>query len=210
MTNIQEYIPEFLGNLERQGIKKIIAFSGGADDNLESKVLGVVEQSMDVLSKYPVAILTGGTKWGLPKYASRIAKNKSIPTIGVYPNRGKKYALAEELDFTVEVDPRYGSSEWGDESEIFAKLVNGIEVIGGGFGTLIEFAHVMKSNEAKIKSGVSPVYIAPVRFAEMSSVADVAYNFCRKPELSICLPEKEIVSDGIEAANFLVDKLSLK
>lgn len=208
MEDLSDTIQKVLRELNSRGIKRIIAFSGGADDKLESAVQSVVEQSLDVLCNYPVAILSGGTKWGLPKYASTIAKRKSLPTLGVYPLRGKKHSLGTELDFPIEIGPRYGSSEWGDESEIFAKLANGVEIIGGGFGTLIEFSHIMKSNEGKIKSGIEPVYIAPVRFPDVNSVADVAYNFCRKPELTTCFPEKEIIS-GEEAARFLVEKLKL-
>ena len=208
MKELNEQVQEILINLERQGVKKIIAFSGGADESLENKVLKVTEQSMHEFKQYPIAILTGGTKWGLPKYASELAKKNGIPLIGVYPARGKKHSF-DHLDYAVEVEPRYGTSEWGDESEIFAKLVNGVEVIGGGFGTLIEFAHLMKSNERKIKDKVDPAYIAPVRFPEMNSVADVAYTFCRKPELAVCFPNKEIIANGEEAAKFLIEKLKL-
>jgi hypothetical protein len=67
----------------------------------------------------------------------------------------------------------------------------------------------MKSNERKIKEKTEPTYVAPIIFTGMNSVADIAYDFCRKPELSICLPEKKIVMDGKEAAKFLIDKLKL-
>ena len=86
MEDMNQKVTDFLKNLERQGIKKIIAFSGGAD--LEEKISEIVEQSMDTFKGLPIAVLTGGTAWGLPKYATETAKkiwfsrNRSISPKG--------------------------------------------------------------------------------------------------------------------------------
>lgn len=209
MINYDEEIKQYLEKLAGQGVKKIIAFSGGADDSLEHKVLKIVEDSMSELKGLPIGVLTGGTVWGLPKYASEIARQNNIPVIGVYPQRGAKYAL-KNLDFALEVSARYGDSEWGDESEIFAKLANGVEVIGGGAGTLIEFAHIIKANEAKIKSGKSFTYIAPIKLGGIKTTSDVIYEFPIKSDNKIAFPNPEIVEDGKYAATFLIEKLGLR
>ena len=191
------------------GVKKIIAFSGGSSEALESKVLEIVEQSMNELKGLPLAILTGGTKWGLPKYATQLAKKYGLPTIGVYPTRGVKYVL-NDLDFAVEVDSRYGESEWGDETEIFAKLVDAVEVIGGGAGTLIELSHIFKINDRKLNKNLEPIYIAPVILSGLKSAADIAYDFPVGEHHKIVLPQNKIVDNGQTAAKFLIEKLALR
>lgn len=208
MINYDEKIKQYLEGLASQGIKKIIAFSGGAEDSLESKVRTIVEESMNQFKTLPVAILTGGTIWGIPKYAAELAKQNNLPTIGVYPQRGAKYAL-KDLDFTLEVSPRYASSEWGDESEIFAKLASGVEVIGGGAGTLIEISHIIKANEAKIKNKQTPVYLAPIKLSEFRTTANIIYCYPFKQDQRVVIPDSEIMEDGKFAARFLIEKLGL-
>ena len=209
MINYNNEIKQYLEKLAEQGVKKIIAFSGGADDTLEHKVLKIVEESMSEFKGLPIGILTGGTVWGLPKYASEIAKQNNMPLIGVYPQRGAKYAL-KNLDFALEVSARYGDSEWGEEAEIFAKLASGVEVIGGGAGTLIEFAHITKANEAKIKSGKPFTYVAPIKLYGVKTTSDIIYEFPMKSENRIAFPTQKIVEDGKYAANFLIEKLGLR
>jgi len=209
MKDYNQIINPYLEQLKNAGIKKIIAFSGGAEDKLENKVREIVEQSMNELQGLPLAILTGGTIFGLPKYATEFAKKFNFPVIGVYPKRGEKYAI-KDLDFALEVEPRYSSSEWGDESEIFAKLADGVEIIGGGAGTMIEISHILKMNDARLKNKKEPVYIAPVRFLEAKSAADMAYQLILKSEQKIFFPEKEIIEDGVYAAQFLANKLGLR
>jgi len=198
-----------LKNIEQQGFASIIAFSGGSSEELEVRVNELIEQAMQEISGKNIAILTGGTKWGVPKYATQKAKEKSLPVIGVYPSRGAKYAL-NNLDYALEIPPRFGESEWGDETEIFTKLAKGVIIIGGGFGTAIEFTHVMKSNEGRIKNKLSPVYVAPVSLmAGDNSFADRAYDFKLSPEMQVCMPAERL-TEGREAMNFLLNKLGLK
>ena len=208
MEEYNQKVQEYLESLRRQGIEKIIAFSGGADEAFEGRVRKVVEQSMHEFRGLPIAVLTGGTKWGLPKYASEVARNYSFPVIGIYPQRGLKHAIAN-LDFAIEVSPRYAGSEWGDESELYAKLANGVEIIGGGAGTLIELAHVLKMNEARKKDNKGPVYISPVRLEGVRTTADIAYDFSLKASPGEIFPLVELIEDVVNAAKFLIEKLGL-
>src|SRR5207247_182413 len=101
---------------------------------------------------YRIALLCGGTKFGVPAAAAEYAKEAGIPTIGVYPTVGTKHALpGDRLDLSICVPPAVGESDWGDESPVFAKLLDGVIVYGGGAGTLIEAAHILKCNESLIK-----------------------------------------------------------
>lgn len=201
MKNIEKSYKELL---EENGIKKVIGISGGSD-NKTKEVEDIIKESMDVYKDYPVAILTGGTKWGVPKTASTIAKDYGLKTIGVYPARGEKYALDDSLiDLKIKVEPRMKNSEWGDESEIFSKLVDGVEIIGGSNGTMIEYSHIMKANEGKIKKSKEPVYIAPV--SGLGGFSQMIYLLPKNENLEKCLPNYEIIFGNI-AANFLVEKL---
>jgi hypothetical protein len=141
MSNVNEEVQQFM---QAHGLQKIVAFSGGADES-KSEVESIIYSAMARFRDKPVAILTGGTKWGVPNYASGIAKDCGLKTIGVMPERGKKYAL-EALDLRIVVPPVYGQSEYGDESSAFAKLADGVVMIGGSAGTAVEFWHVMKIN----------------------------------------------------------------
>lgn len=68
---------------------------------------------MKKLQDYRIAILTGGTEGGVPEDALRIAKDYGILTIGVYPSRGAKRALGENLiDCAIEVQSVFGESRW--------------------------------------------------------------------------------------------------
>ena len=83
---------------EQNGINKIIAISGGssaekidwADPEIVEKlnksvseyVNAVIEGALKKLRDYRIAILTGGTKWGVPEDAIRLAKSYGFPTIG--------------------------------------------------------------------------------------------------------------------------------
>lgn len=199
---------EELNRVLAQKFAGIIAFSGGSSEELESRVKELVEQAVSEFRGLNVAILTGGTKWGVPKYATQKAKDLALPVIGVYPSRGAKYAL-NNLDFALEVPPRFHDSEWGDETEVFAKLAQGVVMIGGSFGTAIEFSHIMKANERRIKNNIEPVYIAPLSIPGANSFADLVYQFSIKPEMRICIPEIK-PSSGHDAASFLIKNLELR
>jgi hypothetical protein len=196
--------------LRKAGVEKIIAFSGSVPRELEARAEQVVEDSFQTWQEYKgrIAIQTGGTDFDIQKYAAERAKRLHIPVIGVFPARGKKYEI-KDLDFAIEVSPRCGESEWGDDTEVFAKIAQGVEMIGGSLGTLIELGHLMKINDSKIRNLIDPVYIAPVVFQGARTTADVAYDFPFKQEQRVCLPSVQIVENGREAARFLVERLKI-
>ena len=209
---------------KRLGIHKIIAFSGGSnaeldgipkDDPLQAGYQKIrnehegrfLDECIGNLRDYQVAILTGGTKWGFTKVATEKAKEYNLKTIGVYPLVGKKHALDDSLlDLSLCVDPQYGDSQWGDESPIYAKLLDAVIVFGCGAGTLIECAHILKINERLIgKQDLK--YIVPI--TSSGGVASGLHFIWAKQEIrSACMPERRIDS-GVDAAKFLKEKLNL-
>src|SRR5688572_20451035 len=74
LDDLQRTIDDFR---HRHRIEKIVAFSGGADSREydEKHVEAVLAEALDVLKHQDaVAILTGGTAYGVPKYATSLAK----------------------------------------------------------------------------------------------------------------------------------------
>jgi len=209
MKNYDKAVQEFLKQLEN---RKIIAFSGSAPNGSKRRAQKVVRESFEVLDGLPIAILTGGTDFDVQRYAVQGAKRHNMPTIGIFPKRGAKYEI-EGLDFALEVEPKYGTSEWGDESEIYSKLPQGVEVIGGGMGSVIEFAHIMKMNDGRLRHGKEPVYVAPIfgLGGEYALFSDCLFKGCHasRDVKARCLPDYRILN-GREAARFLVDKLRLR
>jgi predicted Rossmann-fold nucleotide-binding protein len=150
--------------MEEYGLKRIVAFSGGSDEPglegiddpglkehlkvaLHKKQELIIGQAISRLCSYRIAILCGGTKGGVPETTALAAKAAGLSTIGVYPARGRKHPLSPEaLDLRICVESEM--SHWGDESSVFAKLLDGVIVYGGSAGTLIEVAHVLKINDA--------------------------------------------------------------
>lgn len=210
----------------RHGLHKIIAFSGGADAELHGvaqddplqaqykQCVAAIEGRLigDAVGKFRghrIAILTGGTKWGVPKTATVEAKKHGLKTIGIFPLTGEKHALNEDLlDLSFCIEPAYGDSRWGDESPVFTNLLDGVIVYGGGAGTLTECAHLLKINEAILKAGIdSPKYIVPI--SGTGGVADGLPFIWAKPEVrNHCMPDHRVTS-GIEAANIIIEKLNL-
>lgn len=214
----------------RHGIQKIIAFSGGADVNLSgvssdnplhkqysaiiSKLFeNIIEDCIAKLVNMDIAILTGGTKWGVPYYALKKAKEYGFKTIGVYPEMGGKHACHDLLDLDICVPSMYGDSYWGDESSVFCKLLDADVVIGGGSGTLIECMHILKANETihsrnqKSKSNTPLKYIIPI--SGTGGTADSLHFVSAKKEiLSESMPEEKVQS-GLRAADILIETLNL-
>lgn len=212
--------------LEDKGIQIIIAFSGGSDPELPNvpsddklqndfkTFSSKIEQRVisDAIKKFQnmrIAILTGGSKWGVPKTATQAAKDNGLVTIGVFPLTGKKYSLGPDLlDLSICVDPLFGESRWGDESSIFAKLLSGVIVYGGSAGTLVEISHILKMNEAIIKYGEkTPKLIVPLY--STGGVADgLPFIWAKQNVKRLSFPAKQI-SSGSDAADFLIGKLDM-
>lgn len=206
------------------GLHHVIAFSGGADDRPEGiddvalaaalsdaaqkKEQHIIAQAIRRLQGYRIAILCGGTKWGVPNTATHETKKAGLMTIGVYPSTGKKHALGSDvLDLRICVEPEYGESRWGDESSVYAKLLDGVIVYGGGAGTLVEVAHVLKMNEAILSRNENPKLIAPI--SGTGGVADGMPFIWGKPRvLSVSIPQ-ERVTNGVRAAELFIESLNL-
>jgi predicted Rossmann-fold nucleotide-binding protein len=226
LSGKEDYLAILSEFMAENGLHKIIAFSGGADseiagvpsgDQLQKQYQGLaselearkIREALNHLKDFRIAILTGGTVWGVPNTATLEAKKLGMKTIGIYPLAGKKYALSSDyLDVSICVEPLMGESRWGDESSIFTSLLDGVIVYGGGAGTLIECAHILKTNEALIKSGLPVKYIIPL--SGTGGVADGLPFIWGKAEVrSRCMPFHK-VSTGREAAHLLRDKLNLE
>ncbi len=145
--------------------KKIIAFSWwwqGVKLNFEDEIISkkikeysdlskrnIISEIMSRLRDYDIAIITWWTKWDIPKIATEIARDNNIPTIWIYPRRWEKYSVWKELlNIEIVVDPFYWESHFWDESHLFSKLADAMFVLWWWAWTLIEFAHIMKMNEA--------------------------------------------------------------
>lgn len=231
-----------LTNLEQikqqHGIKLTIAFSGGAetklhqlshDDSPASKELQKAYEKLQVARinklvqefllkfeglEHRIAILTGGTKDGVPEIVSRAAKEQGFKTIGIYPEIGCKNFLGDDvIDIPLCITSIYQDckqstqwqtpSYWGDESSVFAKALDAVVVIGGSAGTLIEMAYVLKMNAAILKSnkkGDSPPtklkYIVPV--SGFGGVSDGLHQIWADPEITEQSILSFTVTDGIE------------
>jgi len=200
---MDEKFKEFMS---KNGLGYVIGFSGGSDKE-ENQVQNIIEESMTYLKSKPVVILTGGTKYGVPRIATEIAKDYGLKTIGVMPQRGEKSAVGG-LDLVLIAQPRVGSSEYGDESEIFAKLCNGVEIIGGSSGTKIEFNHIMKINDRRLnpKYNETPIYVAPI--ASISGFSSQIHGSDEARKFPQVIPS-EIIMNGKDAAEYLINKLKI-
>lgn len=187
------------------GIRCLIAISGGADNQGEA-VTAIISELFKDLKDTRIGILSGGTEGGVPEIATKLAREFSFPTVGVFPRDGRKYALPE-LDFAIEaLPPLYGKAGFGTETPTFIAIANGMAVIGGEFGTLAEVASVLKSNKSRLKKGEEPVYLCPIR--GLGGVAELFETFPGIAQMFSALPAAPVYS-GRAAASFFRDKLGL-
>lgn len=214
-----------------RGIRFVLAFSGGADDEnplvqhigtklksadlpddikatltaliegaIDDYIASIVRDILKPLRGYRIAVLSGGTKWGVPRVAIEVARECGFPTIGVYPHLAQgKHALAPTmLDLSVCVHPQVYRTDWGDEAGVFTKLLDSVVVIGGGAGTLVEMAKILKLNERK---GIPIKHIVPIYGT--GGTADRMLSFPGKLKtMAACLPARRIIS-GHEAFEYL-------
>lgn len=169
-----------------KSIKALIAISGTSDAS-KDLILPIVDECIGAFVTSPIALLCGGNNGTVPESVIDCAVKYDLPCIGVMPIRGKKYA-DNRTDITLFVAPRFGESEWGDESEVYAKLADGIIVIGGKYGTLIEVAHAVNISKSRMRhNSKNPIYVAPILFhSEVSSmVCDLRFDSIA----SVVLPE---------------------
>lgn len=209
--------------LQHHGLHHVIAFSGGADTDFpgaspevaslltqatQARQVEVVTEALRLLQGHRVAILSGGTRWGVPATALSLAKTYGFKTIGIYPSTGARHALPPEaIDLAICVGPHIFDSCWGDESALFCRLLDGVIVYGGGAGTAVEMAHLLKINEARIKRGERPKFIVPVWGS--GGTADALPYMPAKPAVRArCMPQTQITS-GRDAALLLQENLHL-
>lgn len=158
--HLQEFKTDF-------AVTHIVAISGGADGVNEAIAKGIIRGicSELILNDAPVAILSGGTRGGIPEMVLRVAKEYELPTLAVFPRKARidRNVLAELIDLPIEgVPPSLGDPTFGTETPTFAQIPDIAVVIGGGFGTLIEVACMMKQNQARFRKGKPPIYIIPI------------------------------------------------
>lgn len=209
--------------LTHYGLHRVVAFSGGAEVDFpgaspeladllgraaEARQREVIGEVLCFLQGQRVAILSGGTRWGVPATALTLAKDYGFKTIGVYPEAGSRHALPTALvDLSIRVGSHVFDSCWGDESPLFCRLLDGVVVYGGGAGTAVEMAHLLKINEARVKRGLRPKFIVPVWGS--GGTADALPYMPAKPAVRArCLPQTQITS-GREAAALLQEHLQL-
>ncbi len=226
MNAFSENLNQAVENFRQQhGLHHFIAFSGGAstdlpgvpkDDPLQKQFeqilaereVRLVQEVLNILRHYRIAVLTGGTRFGFPKTAMETAKAMKLKTIGVFPKTAleKGYVLPD-IDFPICVDPPYGESAWGDESSVFAKLLDAVIVVGGGAGTLIEASHILKMNESLLKYGHPLKIVIPIHGT--GGVADGLPFVWGKQEIkNACMPQKPMLC-GQDAAVYIQDHLDL-
>jgi hypothetical protein len=201
----------------RYGISTVIAVSGGAltdtrgmpgdvasvyKENLDARIRAILHDCLCQFQGYGVAVMTSGTRDGVPRVAIHVAKELKLKLIFLYPQRARKYRVETvEPDLDIQIDPVVGDSQWGDDSALFAQLLDGMIVIGGSTGTLVECAHVFKINETLVDHNKKPKCIIPVR--GFAGVSEFLPFFCfRESVRRECMPE-EGVWDGIEAGKLL-------
>lgn len=221
----EDFDAAFAAFMERYGLKHVIAFSGGAstalegvdkNDPLQAQFAAVQEErerrladeALEVLKYYRIAVLTGGTVYGFPQTATRVAKGKGLRTIGVFPKAAHdKGQVLEELDLALCVHSTLCHSAWGDESSVFAKLLHAVIVCGGGAGTLIEVAHLLKMNEGLKKAGQPLKLIVPVHGT--GGVADGLHFVWGKQEIkNACMPHYPVPT-GNAAGRFIQESVDL-
>jgi hypothetical protein len=180
--------------LNRPEVDNAIWFIGGADCS-EAEVGKIVDEAMQQFKEENIGVVTGGTEGGLPKIAATRAKEYDIPTLGIYPERGEKYFLEEVNDYGAMVSPTYGDSTWGDESEIGAKIVDGVMIFGGSEGTMAEYSLSQKDDSAYAVAIEGTGGLA-ADLQDMSIYSESDYT-----------PDSDIQS-GREAAKFILNNLN--
>jgi predicted Rossmann-fold nucleotide-binding protein len=196
------------------GVTHVIAFSGGADaspgyteDEFKPLVAQFMRDILGALVNERIAVLCGGTKWGVPKLAAETAKEFGFPVIGMYPDCGAKHALsADFLDFAIQMGPLSAQSFWGDETPIFATLPDAAIIIGGGAGTLVEVSHMLKINESLVKDGSPRLPIRIIPWEKSGGVAAQLRTYPMKDAVRAqALPSMsvETASDVLDALQFL-------
>ncbi|MEK7102663.1 MAG: hypothetical protein AAB912_03480 [Patescibacteria group bacterium] len=186
--------------------KRFIAISGGSDTETEPAIHDFLDAFFAELPEDRVVLITGGTRGGIPEYATIAGKTQQLPVIGIVPERAVGTdKILPMLDLVIGVEPRYGASEWGDESELFVKLADAIIFLGGNWGAALEFTRAMKINTVRVRHGEQPIYLIPI--LSIAGIPQALWTHAhRSVELmSACFPDAPTSSPQVVAA-FLREK----
>lgn len=206
-SGINAYLAEIQRDLtlfrEQYAISFIVSISGGSDADTPHLATNAINELIDRLQNTGAAILTGGTQGGIPEQSTIIAKKRGIPTIAVFPPKGRKHLLDEYVDFKLEtLPPLIGPAGFGTETPTFAQLPDYAVIIGGAFGTLAEAITILKINTKRTKEGQKPIYICPLNGS--GQAADLISSLIQlDPQVAHCLPDSKL-NTGSEIADFIL------
>ncbi len=200
LATISQALTEFR---DKFAIQFIVSISGGAEEHNLGRVHQIVTSLIDGLRGAHCAILSGGTQGGIPELATKIARQKKLPTIAVYPKNARKYVLTEDIDLPIEtLPPSLGKASFGTETPTFAQLPDYAVVIGGSYGTLAEVSTMLKVNTKRKKDEIEPIRIIPISGSD--GIADLIPQLVLlEPNLAYCLPAFPIRT-GAEAAEHII------
>jgi predicted Rossmann-fold nucleotide-binding protein len=205
---LEKYLIHFR---EKYQLKAIIGIIGGsADDSPAGTQKFFTSDFLGYFSKrnFRIGVLSGGTKGGLPEIAVQEARKFNLPTIGVFPQEGIKYALLDQLDLAIQTaPPAIGDADWGSETPTLIRIPDAFVVIGGEAGTLVEVTSIMKRNVSLIKHSQFPVYLVPINGS--GGTADIVSQLPGWKANSKAVPGYA-VENGEEAGSFILNALVLK
>ena len=200
--------------LARNAIKFVVGISGGAEEKYFERTEALIDEFVGTLQGGNYAILTGGTEGGVPQIGIEAAKRHHVPSIGVFPKQGLKYALLDDLDLAIETTlPDIGEGVFGTETPTFVNMLDGATVIGGSYGTLIEVSTILKANVKRIEKlkkqtedAQDPIYLAPI--LGTGGVADQTHEIAQALgcDVTLSMPERPVVRAS-SAAQYLRQKL---
>ena len=198
-------------------VRRVIGMSGDADPDKQALTQDIIEEFATHFIGGDYAILTGGTEGGVPQMGVETAKRLGIPTIGVFPKQGAKYALLSQLDLAIETSPPdIGDSTFGTETPAFVNMLDGATVIGGSYGTLTEVSTIMKTNvkrardrSRELPDAQEPIYFAPIASTggAASSAYELAHSLGGNIEDSLGMPISPAIDSRV-AAKFIYDQLN--
>lgn len=183
---------------EKYGITHCLGIIGASNFNASKDDYLLLESAFSILRQNygQTAIISGGTKGGIPEFAVNFAFSKNIPTVGVLPDAGKKYSLPG-LDLDIVVPPPIlGDIIWGSETPVLASLVDTVFVFGGEWGTLIEIATIVKNQKYRERKGLPPVKIIcfPPKAPLYNLLSDAAENLPYAEQIFIPESPSELFS----------------
>lgn len=160
--NREEFLYKFNNFKEVNNFRKSLGIIGASNiENLEEMDIFLtdsVKDTFDNIGTY--AIVSGGTKGGTSELATTISKRINLPTIGIFPEDGEKYALKNLLDMCIIIPrPMFGDVVWGSETPVLASISDTVVVNGGEWGTMVEIGTIMKRNKTLLKQQKDPTQI---------------------------------------------------